>query len=155
LLDLNKVIYGVHNIHTPKGATHERWMRLYQHFAFRMIKRFHVFSRYQLQLAFSLLPDKRHYYAPLSPENYGSSAAKPPGDKIRFLFFGYIRQYKRLDLLIEAFQSLYGAGLRNIELVIAGRCDDWDAYEALIDQQPGIQTRIGLVANNDVPDLTT
>jgi glycosyltransferase involved in cell wall biosynthesis len=152
-LDLDKVIYGVHNVHTPEGATHERWMRLYQHFAFRMMKRFHMFSRYQLELASTLLPGKCHYYAPLSPENYGPSTVKPPRDKIRFLFFGYVRHYKRLDVLIEAFQSLYRAGVRNIELVIAGRCDDWDLYEALIDRRTGIQTRIGHVQNKDIPDL--
>lgn len=153
LIDMNKVIYAVHNVRTPHGGVHERWMRLYQRFIFRVVKRFHVFSRYQLRTISALLPTKRHYYVPFAPDDYGSSLVCPPRGKIRFLFFGYIRRYKRLDLLITSFKTLYKAGVRNIELVIAGRCDDWEYYEALIGGQTGIHTKIGTVANKDIPDL--
>jgi D-inositol-3-phosphate glycosyltransferase len=114
-----------------------------------------VFSTHQLELISQLLPDKRHYYAPLSPDNYGPSAVSAPQDRVRFLFFGYIRRYKRLDLLIHAFQSLYGAGYKNIELVIAGRCDDWKSYEELIGDTPNVTVRIGVVPNRDIPDLVS
>ena len=153
MINLDKVIYGVHNVSTPKGATHERSMRLYQRYAFSVMKRFHVFSQYQLRTISGLLPKKHLYYAPLAPDDYGPSLVRPPSDKIRFLFFGYIRRYKRLDLLIKSFQTLYNSGVRNIELVIAGRCDDWERYETLIDGQSSITTKIGIVSNEDIPDL--
>jgi glycosyltransferase involved in cell wall biosynthesis len=155
LLDRNKVVYGVHNVHTPEGATHETWMRVYHQFAFKAFKRFHVFSTHQLEVISRLLPGKDHYYAPLLPDNYGPSSVSAPPDRVRFLFFGYIRRYKRLDLLIRAFQSLCEAGYRNIELVIAGRCDDWKCYEELIGDTPNVTVRIGVVPNRDVADLVS
>jgi glycosyltransferase involved in cell wall biosynthesis len=153
MMDPDRVIYGIHNVHTPKGASHERWMRLYHRYAFRVLKRFHVFSRNQLRVISDMLPTKRLYYAPFAPDDYGESTARPPVDRIRFTSFGYIRQYKRLDLLIGAFKRLYDEGLRDIELLIAGGCDTWDRYKALIDNHPGIHARIGVVPNEDIPDL--
>ena len=153
MLDMNKVIYGVHNVHTPQGAVHERFMRIYQLYAFRTIKRFHVFSEYQLRVIRELLPTKQHYYVPFAPDDYGASNACPPHDRIRFTSFGYIRDYKRLDLLISAFKTLYDEGHRNIELVIAGKCDDWARYEAMINCHPGIHARLGTVPNDEIPNL--
>ena len=155
IIDTDRVIYGIHNVHTPKGAVHERWMRLYQRYVLTVMKRFHVFSKYQLRTIAGLLPAKQHYYAPIVPDDYGSSVQSPPRDRIRFLFFGYIRRYKRLDLLIEAFKALRRSGVRNIELLIAGRCDDWEYYKALIGGEAGINCRIGVVPNRDIPDLVS
>jgi glycosyltransferase involved in cell wall biosynthesis len=155
MIDPDRFIYAVHNVETPRGASNERLMRLYHHYAFRVFKRFHVFSRYQLRAISEKAPGKRHYYAPLAPDDYGRSDVRPPRDTIRFLFFGYIRRYKRLDLLIKAFDALHASGIRNVELLIAGRCDDWEHYEALIDRRKGIVTRIGIVSNDDIPDLVS
>jgi glycosyltransferase involved in cell wall biosynthesis len=156
MVDPDRCIYAVHNVDTPKGAVHERWMRLYQRYAFRAFNQFHVFSRHQLRAISERVPGKRHYYAPLLPDDYGIAKACPPRDTVRFLFFGYIRRYKRLDLLIRAFHALHASGIRNIELVIAGRCDEWERYEALIDRRRnGITTRIGVVPNEDIPDLVS
>ena len=153
LIDHDRLIYAVHNVHTPRGASNEWAMRIYQRYAFAAAKRFHVFSKNQLRTISRLLPRKRHYYAPLATDDYGPSSAVPPADKIRFLSFGYIRRYKRLDLLIRAFQRLRAEGIRNIELLIAGRCDHWGEYESLIQDTPGIVVRAGLVPNRDIPDL--
>jgi glycosyltransferase involved in cell wall biosynthesis len=153
MMDLNRVIYGVHNVHTTKGASNEHWMRLYQRYAFRVMKSFHVFSRHQFRLITDMLPTKRLYYAPFVPDDYGQSDAQPPRDRIRFTSFGYIRQYKRLDLLIGAFKTLYDEGLRDIELLIAGGCDRWDRYATLIGNHPRIHSRIGVIPNRDIPDL--
>jgi glycosyltransferase involved in cell wall biosynthesis len=153
LMDLDKVLYGIHNVHTPTGAVHERSMRLYQRYAFQIMNRFHVFSKYQLRTISNLVPHKRHYYAPFAPDDYGVSVAQAPQDRIRFTFFGYIRHYKRLDLLITAFKQLYSQGVHNIELVIAGSCDNWQPYEALIDNHPAIRARIGVIPNGDIADL--
>src|SRR5581483_7217862 len=34
LMDRDKLIYGVHNVHTPRGASNEWSMRIYQKYAF-------------------------------------------------------------------------------------------------------------------------
>lgn len=152
-IDPKKVIYGAHNVSTPKGASNQRLMRIYQAYIFKRISNFHVFSRYQLATIQKLLPRKHHYYAPLALKDYGSSEVSPPDDVIRFLFFGYIRDYKRLDILIHAFQDLCDSGIRNIELHIAGNCNDWAHYQSMITADDRIRTRIEIIPNKDVPDL--
>ena len=78
MVDPDRCIYAVHNVDTPKGAVHERWMRLYQRYAFRAFNQFHVFSRHQLRAISERVPGKRHYYAPLLPDDYGIAKACPP-----------------------------------------------------------------------------
>jgi len=52
-------------------------------------------------------------------------------DKKTLLFFGFIRKYKGLDLLIEAFEQLDDS----YQLVIAGECyGSFDEYQMLIDK---------------------
>jgi glycosyltransferase involved in cell wall biosynthesis len=153
LLHRSKLIYGIHNVTTPSGAVNERAMRLYHRYVFRNIDQFHVFSKYQLRAISRLLPQKRHYYAPLPLENYGPSEATPPRDRIRFLFFGYIREYKRLDLLIKSFQAVRETEAGGVDLIIAGNCDNWSHYQTMITDSDGIETRIKVIPNRDIPDL--
>ena len=153
LLQRSKVIYGVHNVTTPSGAVNEHAMRLYHRYVFRNIDQFHVFSKYQLSAISRLLPHKRHYYAPLPLENYGPSDVLPPTNRIRFLFFGYIREYKRLDILIRAFQAVRRVEGSGVELVVAGNCDDWSHYQAMITDGDGIETMIRIIPNRDIPNL--
>jgi glycosyltransferase involved in cell wall biosynthesis len=151
----NKVIWGIHNVNTPKGASNERWMDKYQNYVCKRIKHFHVFSKYQLGIIKEMLPGKNHYYAPLTLEDYGPSKVIPPDNVIRFLFFGYIKEYKRLDLLIKSFQELRNSGCRNIELFIAGNCENWEYYQSIITEESGIKTRIEVIPNKDIPDLVS
>ena len=153
LINTNKVIYGAHNVSTPKGASNEHLMRIYHRYVFKRIKHFQVFSKFQLSVIRKLLPKKNHYYAPLALEDYGASDISPPNDVIRFLFFGYIREYKRLDLLINSFQDLYHSGIKHIELYIAGNCDNWEYYQSMITINDRIKTRIEIIPNKDIPDL--
>jgi glycosyltransferase involved in cell wall biosynthesis len=155
LLNPDKLMYATHNVHTPKGSSNEWAMRTYQRYVYVVTKHFHVFSKYQLRTIAQLLPGKQHYYAPIGPDDYGPSTVQPPRDTIRLLFFGYIRRYKRLDLLLEALRTLAKAGIQNIELVVAGSCDDWEPYQQLINDQMRIEPRIGMVANKDIPDLVS
>jgi glycosyltransferase involved in cell wall biosynthesis len=153
LLDVRKVIYGAHNVSVPQGAVHEGMMRAYQKYMFKRIRHYHVFSKYQLSIISRLLPAKNHYYAPFVLEERKPTNACLPEKTIRFLFFGYIREYKRLDLLINAFQDLYKSGVQQIELVIAGSCDNWRHYQSLITIDKGIEARIEIIPETDIPDL--
>jgi glycosyltransferase involved in cell wall biosynthesis len=153
LLDMKKVIYGAHNVSVPQGAVHEGMMRAYQNYMFRRIKHYHVFSEYQLSIISRLLPAKNHYYAPFVLEERKPTNTCLSEKTIRFLFFGYIREYKRLDLLINAFQDLYKSGFQQIELFIAGSCDNWEYYQSLITIDKGIETRIDIIPETDIPAL--
>ena len=129
----------MHNVNTPKGASNEWLMDIYQNYVYKRIKNFHVFSKYQLDVIKKMLPEKNHYYAPLSLEDYGLSKVIPTTKIIRFLFFGYIKEYKRLDLLIHSFRELCSLGYKNIELVIAGNCENWKQYETIIANESRIK----------------
>lgn len=150
-----RVIYGAHNASTPRGASNELLMRLYHDYVFNRIENFHVFSRSQFAVVARQWPGKRTFYAPLSLVEYGPSQAQPPPDRVRFLFFGYIRDYKRLDLLLKAFQQLWDAGVRGIELQVAGECSDWDRYRRLITHPEAVSARIGVVPNREIPDVVS
>jgi glycosyltransferase involved in cell wall biosynthesis len=81
---------------------------------------------------------------------YGSPMAKQsarqmlglPAEKPMILFFGFIRPYKGLDLLLEAL-----AQSPDVHAVIAGECyEDWASYDAII-QKHQLQERIHLFAD--------
>lgn len=148
-----KIVWGVHNVRTPKGASNSRLMDRYQDYVFRKIRNIHVFSDYQLGVAKELFPDKKHFLIPLTLEDYGISKLQPPENTIRFLFFGYIKEYKGLDLLIKSFRDLRQSGYSNIELMIAGTCDNWSLYETMINGDSAIKTRIESIPNNEIPDV--
>lgn len=67
------------------------------------------------------------------------------------LYFGLIRKYKGLDILIEAFAQLD----KSYELLIVGEpYGDFSSYQALIDQNPNkdqIHTITRYVADDEVP----
>jgi glycosyltransferase involved in cell wall biosynthesis len=75
-------------------------------------------------------------------DNFGSIVTKQEarkylnikGDEIIFLFFGFIRKYKGLDLLLEAVKILYsGFQISNFKLLIAGEFyEDRKTYDELI-----------------------
>ncbi|MCB0736500.1 MAG: glycosyltransferase [Bacteroidetes bacterium] len=74
-----------------------------------------------------------------------------PGGKKLLLYFGLIRGYKGLDLLIESLSKLPD----EYELIIAGECyEDWNKYQAQIDNL-GVGNRIHehvrYIDDNDVP----
>jgi glycosyltransferase involved in cell wall biosynthesis len=152
-VDANKIIYAVHNASTPKGASNEWAMTLYHRYVFRTLRRFHVFSEYQLKAIASLAPGAKHYCVPFPLVDYGPSTTCPPEEPIRFLFFGHIKRYKRLDILIKAFKRLRAAGTVPIELYIAGGCDDWGTYQDMIGSDPSIVARVELIPATDIPNL--
>lgn len=148
-----KVVWGVHNVRTPQGASNSRLMDIYQDYIFKRIRNVHVFSEYQLDVVKKLYPGKRHFLIPLTLEDYGTSTITPPTDRIRFLFFGYIKEYKGLDLLIESFLKLRNSGFNNIELLIVGKCENWEVYESMINGETAIKKRIESIPNSEIPDV--
>lgn len=76
---------------------------------------------------------------------------KLPADKKILLFFGFIRNYKGLDILLETIPLLD----ESYHLVVAGECyGPFDSYANIIQRQ-GIQSRVSLfirfISDNEVP----
>ena len=66
--------------------------------------------------------------------HFGEKPEKVDNGKKTLLFFGLIREYKGLDILLEAFRDLP----QDYELIIAGECyGSFDKYQAIIDSLPG------------------
>ncbi|MDA3906414.1 MAG: glycosyltransferase [Bacteroidales bacterium] len=72
-------------------------------------------------------------------------------DKKTILFFGFIRKYKGLDLLIQAFNLLD----KNYQLIIAGECyGSFDPYQQLIDNsvnKDNIHVFSTYISDSEVP----
>ena len=128
-------------------------MTLYNWWAFGTLRHFQVFSPNQLAAIASLAPKAKHYCAPFPLIDYGPPSISTPEEPIRFLFFGHIRRYKRLDILIQAFHQLRELIDTPVELQIAGACDDWPTYQRLLGDAPGVLTRIEVVPAADIPNL--
>lgn len=74
---------------------------------------------------------------------FGNAVSKPQArthlginqDAFVFLFFGFIRKYKGLDLLLEAFAKLKQLPIANCQLLVAGEFyEDRKLYDELIEQ---------------------
>ncbi len=102
----------------------------------------------QVHLLFHPLYD--HFGAP-EPRALARQALGLPADGRVLLFFGLIREYKGLDLLIEAFGKL-GPGHH---LVIAGEpYGDFGPYRKLIDRNPNkgnIHLHARFIGDDEVP----
>ncbi len=90
-------------------------------------------------------PSKPVRYAPHPIyDNYGEAIDKVmarqqlniPAEVPLVLFFGFIRAYKGLDLLLQALANpLLRDHTQPVHLLVAGECyDDWAAYQAIIEE---------------------
>ncbi|WP_320040577.1 glycosyltransferase [uncultured Desulfobacter sp.] len=153
VIDKNKIIIAVHNVSTPKGAINERFMEKYTKLILKLFKNFHVFSKNQKLVLQSKTKNKNILYAPLALKDYGKSINTADKKLITFLNFGFIREYKRIDVLIEAAQIAYEKTQKPFKVKIAGSCGNWEKYRKLIKYKFLFDTRIEPIPNEDVADL--
>ena len=93
---------------------------------------------------------KKNAYTLLMPlKDFGKPSVVRNYEKIVLLFFGIIREYKGLDLLIEAMNIVRP---QNIRVVIAGQCKNWERYENKIEQHDNYMCKIGFISDDDVPN---
>lgn len=98
---------------------------------------------------FSPHPIYDHYGERMS-KNEACKALNLPADKNYMLFFGLVRAYKGLDLLLGAFGCVKDQ-LPNLQLIIAGEFyEDEDKYRAQI-AQLGLADRV-IIRNEFIPD---
>ena len=105
---------------------------------------FITMSRSVLEDLKKFAPEKPAVYQPhplydnfgeAQPKTLAKTALKLDPDKHYLLFFGFIRAYKGLDLLLEAFADERIVALKDVKLIIAGEYyEDAVPYEALIEK---------------------
>lgn len=149
----DKVIFASHNTSTPEGAFNMNYMRLYQKTILFVFKFFQVFSQNQLEFGKINFPNKKFFLTSLSMKDYGTSTQKPPDNYIQFLFFGIIREYKRLDLLIKAACNVYESEKIFFKVIVAGKCADWEPYQKLIKYPEIFELHIQSIPDSKIPDL--
>lgn len=155
-LPKDKCVVACHNVTTPKGAKLEKLARIYTHCWLSYFKNIQVFSKGQYDKLVSKYHGKNVLMTPLALKDYGEP--KEMLDKIntypiRFLFFGNILKYKRVDLLIKAANKLARKGYTNFKMKIAGACQDWEKYQELINYPEYFELCIKRIPNEDVADL--
>lgn len=106
-------------------------------------------SRVKRPKTFSPHPIYDHYGERMS-KNEACKALNLPADKNYMLFFGLVRAYKGLDLLLGAFGCVKDQ-LPNLQLIIAGEFyEDEAKYRAQI-AQLGLADRV-IIRNEFIPD---
>lgn len=142
----NKVIVTFHDYHMHvdepgfKNNIHRLIINRFRYF--------HFFSKTQYEYFIKENPSKHAFYSLMPLKDFGKIYAKQNREKKIFLFFGYIRQYKRLELFIQAAKQLSG----NSNFIIAGYCKDWEIYKKEIGEDTRFICDIKFIPNNEIPN---
>lgn len=91
------------------------------------------------------------HFGSIIDRNAALEKLKIPKDKKNILFFGFIRDYKGLDILLEAFRNLDDT----YQLIIAGEnYGSFEKYQNIIDQLPNkhsVYSHIRYINDSEVP----
>ena len=150
---VNKCVTPCHNVTTPKGAVNENMAKIYTHLWLTLFKNIQVFSQSQYNCLVSRHHNKNVLMTYLALKDYGEPTknVSKPEDYIRFLFFGNVANYKRVDLLIKAADILQKRGINNFKIRIAGNSRDWEQRYAPTITNPSLfELNIGRVPNEEV-----
>lgn len=159
LLPMEKTIAACHNVSTPQGASSEKFTSIYIDRWIKTFKNIQVFSNGQKKILKSKYQNKNILMAPLAIKDYGQPSVtidKTALGTIRFLYFGNIVDYKRVDLLIEAGNLLYEGEGKKFRICIAGNCSDkiWkEKYAPLIKYPEIFDLFIKRIPNEEVANL--
>lgn len=156
MLPRKKIVLACHNVSTPKGAISSRSAERTMRYVLNNFPNIQVFSKGQHQVLNTMSEGKNILEAPLALKDYGKPRVNTTKNKniIRFLYFGIIREYKRVDLLIEASNILYERGYKNFRVLIAGGCKDWEtSYAPMIKHPEVFELDIRRIPNEEVADL--
>lgn len=149
LVKHNRTIVSFHDyllhIDAPK------WQKKLRDLFVRKFEYFHFHSQIQEQEFKKENYKKISFSTVMPPKSFGRPTGKTFFDNTKrtFLFFGFIRDYKRLDLFIQA-ANKYN---KIANFIIAGNCKDWFKYEKLINSSsPNILCHIRFVKNEEIAD---
>ena len=149
----HKVVLAIHNVHVPKGGSAYWFFRAYNKIALKSFNYYQAFSLDQYQLLNAKVHKARTMYAPFILKDYGTPKHVRRDNRITFLNFGNIRDYKRIDVLIEAAQIAFERTGILFRVIIAGQCNNWDKYESMIRYPELFELYIRRMDNEEVPEL--
>jgi glycosyltransferase involved in cell wall biosynthesis len=147
-----KKLISIHDYEPNSKNKVIRWAL--NQFVIKTNKFFHFYSANELEKFKKDYPNKQSFYTEMPLKNYGVSVQNPlsgidVSNKRVFLFFGYIRAYKGLDLLLKALDKV---NRTDYLLLIAGNADNWNEYKSSVERNPNIVANIQFVSNDQIPD---
>lgn len=155
-IDIERVIIATHNVSVPKGARYAKVAKLSMKYILNHYKNFQVFSNNQREYLLAQQSKANVFLCPLMLKDYGEIGERKYEPVRRFLFFGNVVKYKRLDILLEAVNLLVEAGEENFKVNIHGYCREevWDrVYKPLIKYPRFVSYDIRRVPNEEVGGL--
>lgn len=140
-------IIASHNYieHTDSRNSMFAWMKKKYYIRF---KYFMFFSKGQQEMFNKDFPQKKSFVTEMPPKDFGPlPQINHKDNKLTFLSFGIIRDYKRPDLLIKAANEVAN---ENCRFVFAGICKEWEKYASLIENEKIFDLHIGFIDDSDV-----
>lgn len=153
LTNPNKTVMAIHNVHVPRGGSAYYFFKFYNKFTVDNYQHFITYSNSQYERLKEIAIQKDICYVPFILKDYGLPNNERKCNQITFLNFGNIRQYKRIDILIDAAQGAYEETNIPFKVIIAGKCDNWSIYQQIIKYDFLFDIRIGRVENDEVANL--
>lgn len=151
-----KRLLGLHDVvkHSLSNRLKRRIQSWIHNYSIAHSDYFCVFSEYQ-QEKFRAVYKKNCYNLGMSCKDFGPSSLQPGklADGCDLLFFGGIMRYKGLDLLINELERLYGLGVDNLHLTIAGDGEDREVCKALIRTPEIYRLQMRFIDNSEIADL--
>lgn len=143
-----RVIISLHNFldHIDAGLIEKFLKKM----IIKKFVNFHFHSKIQYDLFGNQYKNKNAFFTVMPTKDYGEIVKKRKFNENlpkKFLFFGYIREYKNLELLIKVFNE----SDINAKLIIAGYSDKWSRYESLIRDRKKFDYDIRVIGNNEIP----
>ena len=149
----NNVLVAIHNVHVPKGGSMYLPSLIYTNYTIKSFKYFQTFSASQKNILLKIAPNKYCDNVNFVLIDYGKPSVGRKEDIITFLNFGIIREYKRIDVLIQAAEKAYDATNKEFRVIIAGDCDKWEKYQNIIKYPHLFDLRIRRIEDEEIPNL--
>jgi glycosyltransferase involved in cell wall biosynthesis len=135
-----RIIVECHNVVPHEGTPIDRVLTRY---AFRPVDEFIVHARADKERLQQIAPGKRINISPLPVLREFEATGGSKRDGRRILFFGKVRRYKGLDVLLEAMPKVLAK--IDCELLIVGEFyDDIETYQRII-RKHGIEDHVRIV----------
>ncbi len=150
------IIHAAHNVVPYKGWPSKRLMTWYVNFIFRHNGYFQLFSKHLKEYFENKYPHKNLLICPMTTKGYGNVRTNKYNideSKCNLLFFGNVKPNKRLDLLIDAINSLPSDKQEKIHLTVAGNCDNPEFYQEQIRNNNTISCYFHRIEDDEVPEL--
>jgi glycosyltransferase involved in cell wall biosynthesis len=150
-LNKKKTIIAIHDVISHSGTPFNKVTALSRNLLLKKFNHFLTFSNSQAELLKTLSANRNIHMIPLALKNFGHQAKSVRSNNTtNFLFFGNIKSYKGLDILLKSINRL-SKKYSSFKLTIAGRCSNWnEVYEPLIENKEFISKEIRFIDNDEI-----